>query len=92
MQHLLLNTVHAQPVPADKVRNDFTLLLQRPAVASRPFFTSFATDSVLVEKGFFYSEAAEKVPVLIYKPVAGSKNKLPVVVPNANASPDVANA
>jgi dienelactone hydrolase len=73
-------TLHAQRVPVDKVRGDFTSLLQRTAADPRPSFISSPTDSVLIEKGFFYSEVTEKVPVLIYKPVSGSKKKLPVVI------------
>ncbi|HTE12327.1 MAG TPA: acetylxylan esterase [Chitinophagaceae bacterium] len=73
-------TLHAQPLPVDKVRTDFKTLLQRPTTDPRPFFTSVATDSVLVEKGFFYSEATEKVPVLIYKPVGAAIKKWPVVI------------
>jgi dienelactone hydrolase len=76
----IIPTLHAQFLPADKVRNDFKALLQRPAVDLNPSIESFPTDSVLVEKGFFYSEATEKVPVLIYKPVSGNITKLPVVI------------
>jgi dienelactone hydrolase len=39
-----------------------------------------STDSVLIEKGFFYSEETEKVPVLIFKPPAAGVKKLPVVI------------
>jgi dienelactone hydrolase len=74
------STLHAQLLPIDKIRNDFIALLQRPSVAPNPSFQSFATDSVLIEKGFFYSEATEKVPVLIYKPVGSGTKKLPVVI------------
>ncbi len=77
---LSISTLHAQFLPVDKVRNDFIALLQRPSVAANPSFQSFATDSVLVEKGFFYSETTEKVPVLIYKPVSSQIKKLPVVI------------
>ncbi|MEO5683243.1 MAG: acetylxylan esterase [Chitinophagaceae bacterium] len=77
---LAVNALHAQYVPADKVSRDFNALLQRPAADPRPSFTSFATDTALVEKGFFYSEATEKVPVLIYKPLPGTTKKLPVVI------------
>jgi hypothetical protein len=51
------------------VRSDFKTLLQRPIVAPQPSIQSFPTDSVLIEKGFFYSEATEKVPIVIYKPL-----------------------
>jgi dienelactone hydrolase len=72
--------LNAQPISVDKVRNDFTALLQRPSVDPNPFIQSLATDSVLIEKGFFYSEATEKVPLLIYKPVSNQIKKLPVVI------------
>ena len=75
-----VSALHAQFLPVDKVRNDFIALLQRPSVAPNPSFQSFTTDSVLIEKGFFYSEATEKVPVLIYKPVSTNSKKLPVVI------------
>jgi len=55
--------------PIEKVASDFKSLLQRPLVDFKPSFQSLTTDSVLIEKGFIYSEATEKVPVLIYKPV-----------------------
>jgi dienelactone hydrolase len=80
---LLLATIsfaHAQLPSVDKVRNDFYALLQRPMVAPQPSLQIVTTDSVLIEKGFFYSEATEKVPVLIYKPVLKSIQKLPVVI------------
>jgi dienelactone hydrolase len=77
---LVISTGHAQFLPVDKVRHDFIALLQRPSVEPNASFQSFATDSVLVQKGFFYSEATEKVPVLIYKPVSGQIKKLPVVI------------
>ena len=77
---LTISTLHAQLFPVNKVRNDFSALLQRPSVAPNPSFQSFPTDSVLVEKGFFYSEATEKVPVLICKPVSGEVKKLPVII------------
>jgi len=77
---LAISALHAQLVPVDKVRNDFKTLLQKPSVAANPSIQSFPTDSVLIEKGFFYSEATEKVPVLIYKPVSGVLKKMPVVI------------
>jgi dienelactone hydrolase len=73
-------TVQAQFVAAEKVKKDFISLLQRPAVDPKPSFQLYTTDSVIIEKGFFYSEAAEKVPVLIYKPVTGNNKKLPAVI------------
>jgi dienelactone hydrolase len=77
---LAASTLHAQLIPVDKIRTDFKALLQRPSVAPNPSFQSFTTDSILIEKGFFYSEATEKVPVLIYKPVGSDAKKLPVVI------------
>jgi len=77
---LVTSSLHAQFFPVDKVRHDLVALLQRPSVAPDPSFQSFTTDSVLVEKGSFYSEATEKVPVLIYKPVGSDAKKLPVVI------------
>jgi dienelactone hydrolase len=72
--------VNAQPSSVENVRKHFTTLLQRPLTDPKPSFQSFATDSVLVEKGSFFSEATEKVPVLIYKPVATTQKKYPVVI------------
>jgi dienelactone hydrolase len=77
---LTVSSLHAQLLSVDKVRNDFITLLQRPAVNPNATFQSFVTDSVLIEKGFFYSEATEKVPVLIYKPVLKEQKKYPVVI------------
>lgn len=77
---LSISTIHGQLLPVDKVRNDFKSLLQRPAVALNPSMQSTPTDSVLIEKGFFYSEATERVPVLIFKPVSEGVKKLPVVI------------
>jgi len=77
---LAISALHAQLLPADKIRNDFSALLQRTAVDPRPSIQSFRTDSVLIEKGYFYSEAAEKVPLLIYKPLSNKIKKLPVVI------------
>lgn len=71
---------HAQLTPADKVRSNFKALLQRPLVDPKPSIQTFTTDSVLIEKGFFYSEATEKVPMLIYKPVSKDIKKFPVVI------------
>lgn len=77
---LSISQLHGQLLSVDKVRNDFKNLLQRPTVALNPSIQSTTTDSVLIDKGFFYSEATEKVPVLIYKPVLGGMKKLPVVI------------
>ena len=75
-----LSSLYAQLPPADKVRNDLRFLLQRTAVAPRPSIQTFLTDSLLIEKGYFYSEKEEKVPLLIYKPISNKKEKLPVVI------------
>ena len=86
--HVLLSLIfifsllplQGQVPTADKVRHDFKRLLQRPAVPLNPSMQLISTDSVLIEKGFFYSEATEKVPVLIFKPVLASAKKLPAVI------------
>ena len=75
-----ITLLNAQPPSVGKVRNDFRALLQRPIVDPKPSIQSFKTDSVLIEKGFFYSEATEKVPMLIYKPVLKGTKKIPVVI------------
>lgn len=74
---LALSSAHGQMPSPDKVRQDFKDLLQRPSTSLRPSFESIKTDSVLIEKGFFYSEATEKVPVLIYKPLAAGQKNYP---------------
>lgn len=73
-------TVRSQISPVEEVREDFKALLQRPTVTANPSFQSLVTDSVLIEKGFFYSEINEKVPVLIYRPISAKTKKLPVVI------------
>lgn len=70
----------AQPVSIAQVRNDFRALLQRQAVAPRPSFAAMKNDSVLTEQGSIYTEATEKMPVVIYKPLRAPKQKLPVVI------------
>lgn len=77
---IILSVVSAQNFSVDKVASDFKKLLKRPSVDPKPNLQSFPTDSVLIEKGFFYSEATEKVPLLIYKPVGAGNKKLPVVI------------
>jgi Acetyl xylan esterase (AXE1) len=67
----------AQPVlypPADKVKADFKKLLERPHVPLNPSFEINKTDSVIIEHGFIYSAANERVPMLIYKPLTGAKS------------------
>ena len=58
----------------DKVRADFKTVLDRPKVGFDASFQIIKTDSVIIEKGTFYSEKNEKVPTLIYKPVTGQKS------------------
>jgi len=65
--------------PEEKVAADFGKLLERPRVPFNAAFQSYKTDSVIVEKGFIYSEKNEKVPVLIYKPLSGAKS-FPAVI------------
>jgi len=77
---LISSALNGQLLTVDKVRSDFINLLKRPSVDSRPYLQMFTTDSVLIEKGFFYSEAIEKVPILIYKPALGGIKKWPVVI------------
>lgn len=67
--------------PTAQVASDFKALLNRPIVAARPSFTTVSSDnSLIIEKGTIYSEATEKVPVLIYKPVIKGQTKFPVVI------------
>jgi dienelactone hydrolase len=65
--------------PPQQVAADFKALLERPKVPFNAAFQTTQTDSVIIERGSFYSEATEKVPTLIYKPV-GKTGKLPVVI------------
>ncbi|HTL07546.1 MAG TPA: acetylxylan esterase [Chitinophagaceae bacterium] len=71
--------VVAQDWPAEKVRQDFIALLARPATDRAPSFTVTVTDSVEIERGYFFSAPNEKVPVLIYRPKAAPR-RWPVVV------------
>ena len=66
--------------PAEKVASDFRALLQRPVVDFKPSFQSSFADSIIIEKGFIYSEAAERIPVLIYKPVTPGIKSFPAVI------------
>jgi dienelactone hydrolase len=43
-------------------------------------FQSITTDTVLIEKGYIYSEEREKVPILVYKPVHTNLKSFPVVI------------
>ncbi len=76
-QHL---TTTGRYPPAKEVAGDFTELLKRPIVDFRPSFREVTTDTVNIEKGYFYSEENEKVPVLIYKPVQPRLKSYPVVI------------
>ena len=60
--------------PVNQVASDFKKLLERPRVPLNPSFTIKKTDSVIIEHGFIYSEAGERVPILIYKPATGLKS------------------
>lgn len=64
----------------EKVASDFKTLLNRPGGDFRPSFKSIITDTVLIEKGFIYTEETEKVPVLLYKPVTPGLKSFPVVI------------
>lgn len=78
---LTLSQLHGQVPSVAKVKNDFKRLLARPSVPLNPtLITSITTDSVIMDKGFFYSEATEKVPFLILKPISAGTKKLPVVI------------
>jgi dienelactone hydrolase len=79
----LLIDVQAQVnkyIPVKQVAAEFKALLQRPAVDFNPEFQSTPTDSVLIEKGFIYSQKNEKIPVLIYKPVSTKVTSFPAVI------------
>ena len=69
----------AQSWPAEKLRQDFIAMLSRPPADPAPSFTLAITDSMETERGYFFSEAHEKVPVLIYRPL-GAKRKWPLVI------------
>lgn len=67
--------------PAEKVAEDFKTLLQRPAAEFKPDFLDVSvTDSLQMIKGSIFTEANEKIPVLIYKPVRKGIKKFPVVI------------
>lgn len=70
----------AQLTAVEKVKADFLALLQRPTVDADFSLQLFTKDSVIIEKGFFKSEATENVPLLIYKPVSKALKKMPVVI------------
>lgn len=67
--------------PAPQVAKDFRALLKRPQTDLKPSFNATVSDSLIIEKGFIYTEPGEKMPVVIYKPLAaGKSSKYPVVV------------
>lgn len=66
--------------PAEQVASNFKALLQRPLVDAKPSFAVTTTDSMAIEKGTIYTEANEKMPVVIYKPVIKGQTRFPVVV------------
>src|ERR1700733_733326 len=74
---VVAQTIQYQPI--DKVRADFKALLDRPRVPVNPTIETTKTDSVIIEKGWIYTEKTEKVPLLIYKPITG-KLSYPVVI------------
>lgn len=76
--NLLFAQQNNYPSP-EKIATDFKQLLNRPIVNFNPSFNSIITDSIIIEKGFIYSEANEKVPILIYKPTTANK-QLPTVI------------
>jgi dienelactone hydrolase len=63
-----------------KIEKDFRTLLKRPEVDFRPSFQITRTDSVIIERGYIYSEQDEKVPVLIYKPLINGLLSFPVII------------
>lgn len=67
-------------IQESKVEKDFKNLLARPATTPRPYSIIAKNDSVLIEKGYFYSEETEQVPFLINKPVASKSKKFPVII------------
>jgi predicted peptidase len=66
--------------PIDQVATNFKALLQRPLVDAKPSFTATETDSMRIERGSIYTEAGEKMPMVIYKPAINDKAKFPVVI------------
>jgi len=64
----------------NQVRKDFKALLDRPKVDPEPEFTTVRKDSIQVDHGFIYTEASERMPVLIYKPVKEGQTKFPVAI------------
>lgn len=69
----------AYPSPA-QVARDFKALLSRPAVDFQASFQTIRTDSVQVDKGAIYTEATERMPVVIYKPAGSKQTRFPVAI------------
>ncbi|MDQ6815050.1 MAG: prolyl oligopeptidase family serine peptidase [Bacteroidota bacterium] len=65
---------------SDKVAADFRAMLKRTPVNFRASFQSYASDTVSIERGFIYTEEAEKMPVVIYKPAHHVSKSFPVVI------------
>ena len=82
---LMMNAVIAfgqaenYPLP-DKVARDFKDLLNRPMVDPKPRFGNVSMDSIQVDTGSIYTEANERMPVLIYKPVIAGQTRFPVAI------------
>lgn len=74
------NNVPERYPPVEKVAAEFSSLLKRPYVDFNPSFQKINTDTVLIEKGFIFTEKTEKLPVLIYKPVNSGLKSFPVVI------------
>jgi len=66
--------------PKTQVAADFKKMLNRPTVDFRPEFKSITTDSAIIERGTIYSEANEKIPILIYKPLTQGVKSFPAVI------------
>jgi dienelactone hydrolase len=71
---------HEQYPSAKRIEKDFRALLKRPNVDFRPSFQIIRTDSVIIERGYIYSEQDEKVPMLLYKPLKGRLTSFPVMI------------
>jgi pimeloyl-ACP methyl ester carboxylesterase len=76
---VLFGQVEQYP-PTSQVSADFKKILDRPKVDPRPSFQTTRTDSVIIERGYIYSEKDEKVPILIYKPVTAGLKSFPAVI------------
>ncbi|MBD1363198.1 dienelactone hydrolase family protein [Mucilaginibacter sp. ZT4R22] len=67
------------PLP-DKVARDFKDLLNRPMVDPKPRFGNVSMDTIQVDTGSIYTEANERMPVLIYKPVIAGQTRFPAAI------------